>query len=88
MNYQIHGRLRQENETFKASVDYSEFKANLSNLVRICLKIMILRGAARDIVGNLPSICELYLNSIPNTIAAEQGGGKRGGVAGREREVI
>lgn len=65
MSYQMLGRLSQENETFKASIDFSEFKANPSNLVRTWLKI-ILNGVAE----NLPSICE-DLNSFSNTSAGE-----------------
>lgn len=59
------GRLSQENETFKASIDFSEFKANPSSLVRTWLQI-ILNGVAE----NLPSICE-DLNSFSNTSAEE-----------------
>lgn len=69
MSYQVLGRLSQENETFKASIDFSEFKANPSNLVRTWLKI-ILNGVAENIIGNLPSICE-DLNSFSNTSAGE-----------------
>ena len=69
MSNQTLGRPSRENETFKASVDFSEFKANLSNLARTWLKI-ILSGVAENIVGNLPSICD-DLNSIPHTTAGE-----------------